>query len=564
MSTTTLTSPSGGVVDEPPWTRRKLRVPREDSGLLVRPTLFEAVAAVETNRRQLGSGECNLLGVQLSDLRLLAKRDLLQAARSYLKELGLAARSAEFSDSSSLVLSGHQPELFHPGVWIKNFALARIAASANAIPVNLVIDNDLLAKRAIRIPVGTAASPSIQELSFDASHPVQPWEDATIVDRETFDSFAQRAVDALKQWGVSPLLTDMWPNAVQQSSRSLGLRDALTVARASMERRWGIDNLEVPFSRVCQQPAFARFAVHLLAHLPRFRAVHNSVLAEFRVVNRVRSQTRPVPELAELDDGWLEAPFWVWSASDPQRRRMFARQVESRMELSDGHSVFAELSITADGDGNQAVGEFSEFAERGIRFRTRALTTTLFSRLVLGDYFVHGIGGAKYDEVTDRIMWRFYNAPAPNFLTISATKHLPLAATFPASRQRRSELVQRLRDIEWNPDRYIERGANPGFEHLIDEKQKLIQDQHAAETIKQLAADRKSNWRKNMARRSRFEEIRQQLSATTTEPRGIVIQELKDFDRKVSANRIFRDREFAFCLFPEQVLQSFFADVQVE
>ena len=44
----------------------------------------------------------------------------------------------------------------------------------------------------------------------------------------------------------------------------------------------------------------------------------------------------------------------------------------------------------------------AELSSRGIKLRTRALTTTLFARLVLSDMFLHGIGGAKYDQVTDR------------------------------------------------------------------------------------------------------------------------------------------------------------------
>ena len=37
-----------------------------------------------------------------------------------------------------------------------------------------------------------------------------------------------------------------------------------------------------------------------------------------------------------------------------------------------------------------------------VRLRTRALTTTLFSRFLLGDLFIHGIGGSKYDELGRR------------------------------------------------------------------------------------------------------------------------------------------------------------------
>ena len=49
-------------------------------------------------------------------------------------------------------MSGHQPQLFHPGVWIKNFALDSISRIAGGVGINLVVDNDLCADSAILCP----------------------------------------------------------------------------------------------------------------------------------------------------------------------------------------------------------------------------------------------------------------------------------------------------------------------------------------------------------------------------------------------------------------------------
>ena len=50
---------------------------------------------------------------------------------------------------------------------------------------------------------------------------------------------------------------------------------------------------------------------------------------------------------------------------------------------------------------------------RGVRLRTRALTTTMFARYLLGDLFIHGIGGAKYDELGDEIARGFFGIEPP-------------------------------------------------------------------------------------------------------------------------------------------------------
>ena len=43
--------------------------------------------------------------------------------------------------------------------------------------------------------------------------------------------------------------------------------------------------------------------------------------------------------------------------------------------------------------GEQAVAAWQRLEIKGIKIRSRALMTTLFARLFLGDLFIHGIGG---------------------------------------------------------------------------------------------------------------------------------------------------------------------------
>ena len=92
-----------------------------------------------------------------------------------------------------------------------------------------------------------------------------------------------------------------------------------------LEGRWGLSTLELPLSRVCDDWPFCLFALCLLRDAERLQEIHNSALAEYRRVNRVRSHTHPVPDLAR-QDGWLEVPFWLWTRTDPERRPVFVRR----------------------------------------------------------------------------------------------------------------------------------------------------------------------------------------------------------------------------------------------
>ena len=60
------------------------------------------------------------------------------------------------------------------------------------------------------------------------------------------------------------------------------------------------------------------------------------------------------------------------------------------------------------------------------RFGAVALVNTLYCRLFLGEYFLHGIGGGKYDEVTDALAQAFYGVEPPAYGVLTATLLLPL------------------------------------------------------------------------------------------------------------------------------------------
>ena len=45
----------------------------------------------------------------------------------------------------------------------------------------------------------------------------------------------------------------------------------------------------------------------------------------------------------------------------------------------------------------------------------------MFARLAVADLFIHGIGGAKYDELTDAIGERFFGIQLRPYMVVSGT-----------------------------------------------------------------------------------------------------------------------------------------------
>src|SRR5205823_11622691 len=117
-----------------------------------------------------------------------------------------------------------------------------------------------------------------------------------------------------------------------------------------------------------------------------------------------------------------------------------------------------------------------------------ALTTTLFARMLLGDLFIHGIGGAKYDELADVLIARFFGCPVPAFLTLSATLLLPLPR-FPVTAERCRNMDRTYRDLLYNPQRHLGSGDIPSAAaDLVQAKNTLI------EQIPLTRADRKARF----------------------------------------------------------------------
>lgn len=518
----------------------RLRAPSEDGALLAVPPLGEAAPVTAGNIERLKAWDYDFQGRRTSRLRGQVRSEVLKGARDYLTRLGLTAPAAT-DPTVPLVVTGHQPELYHPGVWVKNFAVAALAQHQRGIGLNFIVDNDLHKSSFIRVPkTSPDGGLQIQRLEYDQWTGDLPFEDLNVKDESLFASFGTRVREVLSDAVADPLIESFWPLVLKrrEQTRRLGLRFA--AARRELEGMWGVHNAEIPLSAVCETEGFLWFASHLLANLPRFQTVHNEALARYRAQYQIRSRHHPVPALARQGE-WREAPFWVWRGSEPRRRPLFVRQLARTMELRAGEDdqPFLELPLAPDRDACCAVEQLLNLPAQRIRLRTRALTTTMFARLLLGDLFVHGIGGAKYDELGDEIIRGYFGIEPPDYLTLSMTLWLGLGLD-PAGAERLATLNRTLRDLTYNPDR-----------HLAE----FSPDLHVLAAAKQAAID--SPVESHPERLARFQEIRRLNASLQVGVNGLRDQLQAEQARMVAVvgrNMVARNREYSFVLHSERRL----------
>ncbi|HEX5273251.1 MAG TPA: hypothetical protein VFW33_22295 [Gemmataceae bacterium] len=516
----------------------QVRAPKEDGAVVAEPPLAEVGRLLADNRRILAADGPPLLGLPWSELRQLARKTLLTAARFYTTLTGIVPVRA----SDTVLMAGHQPELFHPGVWVKNFALNGLAREFGANPVNLVVDNDAVKGTSLHFPVVRPPLPSVRDFQayraaepFDVPASGEPYEERAVKDEGLFASLPQR----VRMGGdFDSLLPGFWHDAVRAAQFSNLLGERFAIARRRLESRWGCSNLEAPVCVICQTTPYERFACDLLTNLPRLHTAYNGSVHDYRARYGLRSTSHPVPDLA-TEGEWLEAPFWAWRAGQARRNRLMARLTPAAVDLRAGEESWPSLPREPDA----MLRAFHDLGRQGLKVRSRALTNTLYARLFLCDLFIHGIGGGKYDEVTDAIIRRYYGAEPPAYLVLSATLLLPLPR-HPAGDCR--ALHREARDLFYNPQRHLtgEARSRPEVAALAARKGALIREE---------PADRHG-------RRERFRQIRE----VTERLRGAAGQELEaarraadGCDAAARADAILTRRDYPFVLYPEATLRPF-------
>ena len=533
---------------------RRLRTPREDRAVLIDPEASLLHNMVDANSEARRGWHHDFQGRSLLELSRQARRELVDEAlrwTSAYRDVNPGVEPDAADRDRPIFLAGHQPQLFHPGVWFKNLALGAMAESHGALAINLIIDSDTMKANTLRVPGGSIDQPHTEAIPFDSAGSRVPFEERGVVDRQVLADFGRRVQRQIAPLVPDPLIRRYWPMVLERLRQTDNLGACLAQSRHQLEGQWGSNTLEVPQSRICHTESHAWFVSHLLAQLPRFREDYNAVVAAYRQAHRIRSTAHPVPNLGR-DGPWLEAPFWVWTVDNPRRRALWVKREADQIRLTDRHALELTLPLSADSNATRAVQRLMDLADEGVKIRSRALVTTLWARIALGDLFVHGIGGAKYDQVTDALLIRFFGLKPPHYLVLSATLHLPIPKR-PETVDDLRSIKHRLRTLTFHPECSINGTVRPegsggnvdeGPAALIAEKLRWIRTPQTPQNAR--------------ARHQGIGRINEALQPWVAGQREELLTQLDQTTQAIGAQDILSWREYGFCLYPEKTLRVFF------
>ena len=540
--------------------------PEQSGGRLIDPPVVPSAEApadsietlIDNNRLLRAAFNTRIGDLRLWELVAATRREVLTVASEYTSNYRDIERPSDMADwiARPIVMGGHQPELFHPGVWLKNSALDAYARAVSGTAINLVVDSDRCVRTTVGVPIGSPHEAHLEEVPFDSPAAEMAWEERGILDPDLFASFGDRASDLLKPLEPNPILRRWWPLAVERAGECHRLGLAMAQARHSLEARFGLETLELPVSELCRLPTVMVFMGWLLAHARQLHEAYNATLTDYRRTHRQRGRARPMPDLVmridnPSDGPWFEVPWWIWSQDDPRRRRVFANTNTSGMlVLSDMETLRVELPISPETSPSKWVDALSRMEEHALRLRPRAIITTLVARLLVADVFVHGIGGAVYDQLTDDLVRRLTGCDPPRYAVVSGTLRLPVDAIFGeiAASDPGAELARvhhALRDLEFHPER-----------HLVPT---AAQPEHVRELIAQKARRIETFPTPTLAQR-RCREIRasnDRLAYHTQPVRSELLGRVGPLAAGLRAQKLLQSREYPWCFFTEKTLKMF-------
>ena len=386
----------------------------------------------------------------------------------------LFEREAGFGSSNSpLIVTGHQPEWFHPGVWSKNFLVHQIAMSSGGVALNCVIDSDIPKTLAWTIPKPSGCKIPTAPLLIPFipfSERSIPWElQKPLSTSFLFNSFSQ-IIENMKIFGFESMASV----AIQQISKidhSISAARQFSDIRNKVEFKMGLKLIDLFISNICCFSSFIELIRLFFYEVEVAFEEYNQAIADFRLDHEIDQAGRPIPFL-EKENDWFETPLWIYSNKFPERSRFW---IKVNGDSFDWRSQNAELNGRMPFSDLETFGLcIRKLASCGIFIRPRALLISLFLRVFASDLFVHGLGGALYDEMTDRWIRGWLGIAPPVSMVCSATFRLPFAEPM-HSRFEIDELKMRLREFRWHGESLVDTSSDSDLQKSLGlEKSKLI------------------------------------------------------------------------------------------
>jgi hypothetical protein len=339
----------------------------------------------------------------------------------------------DYSDLSPVILTGHQPIFYHPGILAKDLLSHSLAGATNATALNMIVDTDE-EDISLQLPVRGRNGILVKETFPLSSRGI------ALVGQKISDEKKNRILNRLHEY-KKELYQVFLPTLVPQIRNNVDILQEIVLSsedvcepgirlREMWEKENSIRLKTIYTSEIIKTEAFLIFKEYIFKRESEFRKIYNESLHDYRKIHKIKNKAQPLPDLDEISG---ELPFW------------YVRNGE-RMPFMRGNKI----------------------EDKNIY--PRAVSLTLFCRIFLADLMIHGIGGARYDQITNRLLERFFKYEAAPFSVASATLSLDVRSDYPIDSRKISDIEKDLRTYEFDPTHFM-----PDTDPLMIQKKEIIQ-----------------------------------------------------------------------------------------
>jgi|GEM_PF-1329882 len=402
-----------------------MNLPKKNGESVINPPFNEWRALLKKNRALFDQYRFLVSGAPFHKLR--------QGVRERLKIFPI-------DPDLPLLLTGHQPHFIHPGIWFRFFLLARALEELKVQPAAFVLDSDLNYGLSAPVPVKFEGQFFRKEVPLELEG--KAFEFLPAPGKGEWDKFLAQIESHLN-----------FPEAEIARNNFSRIRE-FPLAQESFP--WFYSRLHRFWEKDPEYPEFLLSAIlgkefelfflHIARDSRNFAYIYNQALQNWRIKRRTRAQNVPFPDLSASSDQ-VELPFWC--VIDEKRL-----------------PIFLDSSGKCRADG-QVLGRPEEVASAYL-IRPRAATLTMFLRLFVCDLFLHGLGGADYEDAVDSIISNFFSVEPPHYVSAALTLYFP-----GFDPQKRAGLENELKIIKKSPESFLPEEKLSQCRHLISRKLQL-------------------------------------------------------------------------------------------
>jgi len=359
----------------------------------------------------------------------------------------------KFNKGNIKISSGHQVYIFHPGIWAKIIFLNFFKDFEKIFITN---DSDVKEGIFIDIPIFKNKWRKIREYIYFNSEE-KPFEEYDFKKFEEGILYFSKNLNEIKEFlrkDIREKIEIFMEKLKEEKNPVL----SLTNARKFFEKEKDYEEIKVSdFSR---EENFLKFFLYFFYEIEKIFEIYNESLREFKILKDIKKEGEPFPFLSKYEN-FYEIPFWIIKDG---RKRIFRENKNLYIEK--------EKVLKLDFDFEKDIEMI-----KNLNIRPKAFTLSIYQRVFLSDFFIHGYGGKKYDELTEIIFEKIFNLKMPECSLLTGTFYIFDGNPSNASKKI-LELKEKEKNLLNNPEKFLN-------DKIVKEKMKLVEEMKNKENKKE-------------------------------------------------------------------------------